>query len=135
MASGIGPCVEWPQATSANGYGVTWRGGKTVGAHRATYEDANGPIPVGLVVRHRCDNKRCVRLDHLELGTPADNSRDMVERGRSRGGRPPDHDPTLYETASKMVTAGFASADIARTLGVGTHLIHKLRHGKLKHQR
>ncbi|QJD54916.1 hypothetical protein PssvBMR7_gp29 [Pseudomonas phage MR7] len=37
----------------------------------------------GVIVRHTCDNSRCVNPEHLEPGTPADNSRDMVQRGRS----------------------------------------------------
>jgi hypothetical protein len=45
---------------------------------------ANGPIPAGLFVLHNCpggDNPRCVRVDHLYLGTILDNSHDMIERG------------------------------------------------------
>lgn len=44
---------------------------------------------VGDVARHRCDRPRCCNPDHLEWGTPQDNSNDMVERGRHRpGGNP-----------------------------------------------
>ena len=39
-----------------------------------------GPIKRGLVVRHKCDNRLCYRLSHLELGTIADNNRDAAER-------------------------------------------------------
>jgi hypothetical protein len=35
----------------------------------------------GEVVRHKCDNPTCVRREHLEMGTPAENARDIVERG------------------------------------------------------
>lgn len=51
-------------------------------AHRLAWRLANGPIPAGRVVRHRCDNPRCVEPDHLLLGTQADNMQDMVSRRR-----------------------------------------------------
>lgn len=60
--------------------------GRTESAHRLAWELANGPIPAGLLVRHKCDVPRCVRPDHLELGTAADNSRDMTERRRQAFG-------------------------------------------------
>lgn len=52
-------------------------------AHRLAYIVANGSIPDEVVVRHRCDNVACVRPDHLEIGSQADNLRDMRERGRA----------------------------------------------------
>lgn len=60
-----------------------------VTAHRASYAIANGEVPDGACVLHTCDNPRCVRPDHLYLGTPKDNSRDMRERGRFVGNRGP----------------------------------------------
>lgn len=53
-------------------------------AHRVAYDLAVGPIPLGYVVRHRCDTPPCVRPDHLLVGTAADNIADMVTRGRNR---------------------------------------------------
>jgi len=75
-------CWEW-KATTANGYGQMKVDGVKCLAHRLSYELHKGPIAKGLVVRHKCDNKLCVNPEHLELGTHADNSRDMLERGRS----------------------------------------------------
>jgi len=54
--------------------------------HRWVWEQVNGPIPPGFVIRHKCDNRPCFRYDHLELGTVADNARDTVERGQWRNG-------------------------------------------------
>ena len=81
-------CEEWPGAVSGVGYGQRWAQGRVVSAHRFAWEEAHGPIPEGLCVLHHCDNRRCIRVDHLFLGTRADNSLDMVRKGRARGGRP-----------------------------------------------
>lgn len=81
-------CWFWTASTRGRGYGqASVPGGRKRQdyAHRVAYTYLVGEIPPGLVVRHACDVRRCVNPDHLSLGTAADNSRDMVERGRHRG--------------------------------------------------
>lgn len=79
-------CWLWKGARQRSGHGnVNVGGGKHDRAHRVSYRLTYGDIPSGMVVRHRCDNSSCVRPDHLELGTQADNVRDMWERGQPRG--------------------------------------------------
>ncbi len=80
-------CWEWPGATSDKGYGLITRGGRDrrhVRTHRVAYESAVGPVPAGLFVLHTCDNPPCCNPAHLFLGTSADNTDDMMRKGRGR---------------------------------------------------
>lgn len=75
-------CWEWQGNRPGGRYGHFSVGGKTVKAHRWIYETLHGPIEDGLVLRHHCDNPRCVNPLHLEPGTHQENRMDCVRRGR-----------------------------------------------------
>lgn len=81
-----GVCWIWTGALTSRGYGHLYAG-KTVRAHRFAFERAHGPLGAGVVVCHRCDNRLCVRPDHLFAGSLSDNMRDMVAKGRQRKSR------------------------------------------------
>jgi hypothetical protein len=83
-----GECWMWVASLASTGYGQFYdkpRRRTPIGAHRVAWELANGPIPAGLQVLHRCDNPPCVRPDHLFIGTVSDNMRDMYAKGRRAG--------------------------------------------------
>jgi hypothetical protein len=75
-------CWLWSRAVGSHGYGVLWHDGKVKTAHRLAYTMANGPIPAGKHVLHKCDVKSCINPDHLFLGADADNRIDMARKGR-----------------------------------------------------
>lgn len=85
-----GPDECWNAASS--GYNkLDWHvsfkaGGRRHLAHRAAWIEANGPIPDGLFVLHRCDNPKCCNPAHLFLGTQSANALDMWAKGRARPG-------------------------------------------------
>lgn len=79
-------CWIWQLGMGRDGYGKIKINKKTVRAHRASWLAFRGEIPESMLICHKCDNPMCVNPDHLFLGTPMDNMRDKVEKGRWRGG-------------------------------------------------
>ena len=75
-------CWLWSAGTDKFGYGKFKAKGKTIRAHRYSYVLFNGPIPNGLFVCHECDVTGCVNPQHLWLGPPSSNTRDMVSKNR-----------------------------------------------------
>ena len=66
-------CWLWQGPTTQNGYGLSTRSDRTIVAHRRAYLELVGPIPDGLQLDHLCRVRNCVRPDHLEPVTPAEN--------------------------------------------------------------
>lgn len=81
------PCKLWSGYCDVDGYGRTAQpsiSGSRL-AHRVAWEEAHGPIPPETpFVLHHCDIPACYELEHLWLGTQADNLADMAAKGRGR---------------------------------------------------
>jgi hypothetical protein len=104
--------------------------------HRHVYEEMYGFIPEGLVVRHKCDNPRCINPEHLELGTHADNARDMYERGRSYS-RIGESNSCARLTEKQVIEikralmAGVHGVTLAEEYGVTSSQINRIKKGKV----
>jgi len=70
-----GACHLWTAHVQSRGYGELTIARRNRLAHRVAWELERGPIPDGLTVDHLCRNKRCVRVEHMELVTAAENTR------------------------------------------------------------
>lgn len=82
-------CLVWTGLRLHFGHGVLSRAGQHILVHRAAWEESKGPISDGLDCLHHCDNPPCWNVDHLFLGTQADNNADRDRKGR--------HVPSLGE--------------------------------------
>lgn len=75
-------CWEWTGSKCRDGYGLFKMNKQNVLlAHRWSVI-FDGKDPSNKIVMHTCDNPGCVNPAHLELGSQADNVKDMIAKGR-----------------------------------------------------
>ncbi len=91
--SKVGPvgadgCRLWLAGKSKSGYGYLRVGGKNMRSNRLAWIAVNGCIPKGMCVCHSCDVPACCQIEHLWLGTIADDMRDKVSKSRQSKGEP-----------------------------------------------
>lgn len=100
-------CWEWQASLHHSGYGQFFMKGRgrPIMAHRISWELTHGDIPTGILVLHKCDNRKCVRPEHLFLGTDKDNCDDMWKKNRQQ-------DYSIQERGSARWAAKLTESDI-----------------------
>ena len=84
-----GVCIDHGRTGNGKGYTSVYYKGSTVGLHRLVYCEYNQVALLdikGDIIRHTCDNPRCINPEHLLVGTYQDNMRDRQERNRQAKG-------------------------------------------------
>ena len=102
--------------------------GKYMKTHRASWLVHRGPIPEGLCILHRCDNRRCVNPEHLWLGTKTDNMADMVTKGRNARSSKLSVDDVRKIKA--LLAEGNSCGAIARQFNVSESHVSAIKHGR-----
>ena len=106
--------------------------GKGTRIHRYLYEQVHGKISEGLVVCHHCDTPNCINVNHLFLGTNADNLHDMFLKGRSsfgeRNGRAKLIEQQVIEIRSDKLSS---DSELSKKYGVDKTVIHNIKIRKL----
>lgn len=141
---GVDACWEWRGRLDKKGYGVFHVANLKYGrTHRIAYLIAVGDIDDGLSICHKCDNRKCVRPDHLFLGTNEDNTRDMVEKGRNKswmkepGATRGENSfrskltDDLVVSIRRRIRNGEMGKDVARELGISHPTLSEAKCGRL----
>lgn len=130
-------CHEWIGAImpggprTTGGYGQIHRNGRTAYAHHIAWELAHGPIPEGMHVMHTCDNRRCVNVTHLTLGSFQDNMDDMTAKLRQPHGPKNGHAKLTVEQVRAIRVATGTQKAIGERFGISQPIVSEIRTGKI----
>jgi hypothetical protein len=123
-------CWLWLGALNKKGYGIVNSGRGSNLAHRVSFLLYKGEIPTNMKVLHRCDNPCCVNPEHLFLGTPADNSEDMITKGRSSYGEKHYNAKLTEQDVLSTLNSGESSGSLAAHFSVSVWAIHDVRNNR-----
>lgn len=124
-------CWEWVGGINSTGRGIFWLNGKTPKAHRISWVIHYGEIPTNQLILHYCDNGKCVRPEHLFLGTYKDNTQDMLTKGRGNKPKGEDHwnsklDALEVNSIRGMYLTGVKQKEIAKRMGISQPTVSEI---------
>jgi hypothetical protein len=116
------PCLIYGSYCNKKGYGQAADDeGRVRHVHRILWDEANGAPPDGYEPDHLCCQPACVRLDHMELVTHAENSR------RSRTATT---SLDQLRRVRRLREVGHSYTTIARAVGVSKTVVASIVTGK-----
>lgn len=121
-------CIEWQGTKNRGGYGKFYFRGKQDVAHRVSYKLFIEPISKGMWVLHRCDNRKCVNVDHLFLGNCKDNILDMDTKGRR--GTKSKLTCTDVENIKKLIAERYSQQKIAEMFNINQTSVSRIKLNK-----
>ena len=130
----VSGCWVWTACRSATGYGKIGNMGRTMAAHRVSYELYVSPVGDGMCVLHKCDNRPCVNPQHLFVGTKADNTQDMIQKGRAAHPRGDDAPSAKLDSSQVLrirerCMCGESYVVLAREYGISKRSVCSIARG------
>lgn len=114
----VGECLEWCGCFNTDGYPRMFHKGNTnTKVHRLVCELSNEMLIDGLIVRHTCDNSKCINPNHLVLGTMTDNMKDRQERQRTHKFMSQDEVNEIHSLRDKSLTQQYIALELGVNLG------------------
>jgi len=124
-------CWEWNTRVSNGGYARIKINGKYYQAHRVSYRLNCGPIPKGMLVLHKCDNKICLNPNHLELGNQSKNMKDRSLRGRINMKNERNPNAKLsWDKVREIRSSSLTRGELANKYGISKGHISWVKHNK-----
>lgn len=126
-------CKIWPMGISRTGYGVYSIKNFTYSVPRLLFNTLrSGTYMDGLVVRHKCDNRACCNIDHLEIGTQSQNIMDASIRRRLKFGE--ENKMSIFKEEQILQIREkypkFSTVDLAKEYGTSSGVIRNIIIGK-----
>jgi hypothetical protein len=129
-SSGCWICVSHARQDHRGGYPVLERNGKWYRMSRYIYEIETGFIDAKKFVMHTCDNPKCINPDHLVLGTPKENTLDMINKKRKPVGEAVKGVKLTEQQVIRIFNDKRGCNTVAKEYGVSKKSVLNIRHGR-----